>query len=73
MTLSQQLSWPHVHAPLPIKDPLARGFYAEMCWSERWNVRSSDVNTATIEPWEVSVMTLNGLSMRGIGVSNEPR
>ena len=31
------------------------------------------VNKATIEPREVSVMTLNGLSMRGIGVSNEPR
>ena len=72
-TLSQQLSWSHVHALLPIKDPLARGCYAEICRSERWDVRSSDVNRATIEPSEVSVMTLNGLSMPGIGVSNEPR
>ena len=29
--LSQQLGWSHVHALLPIKDPLARGFYAEAC------------------------------------------
>jgi len=40
VTLSQQLSWSHVHALLPIKDPLARDFYAEMCRIERWNVRT---------------------------------
>ena len=73
VTLSQQLNWSHVHALLPIRDPLARDFYAEMFRSERWDVRSSDVNKATIEPSEVSVMTLNGLSLPGIGVSNEPR
>ena len=37
-TLSQQLSGSHVHALLPIKDPVARGFYAEICRSERWDV-----------------------------------
>ena len=73
VTLSRQLSWSHLHALLPIKDPLARDFYAEMCRSERWDVRSSDMNKATIEPWKASAMTLNGLSMPGIGVSNEPR
>ena len=31
VTLSQQLSWSHFHALLPIKDPLARDFYAEVC------------------------------------------
>ena len=31
VTLSQQLSWSHFHALLPIKDPLARNFYAEVC------------------------------------------
>ena len=40
VTLSQQLSWSHVHALLPIKDPLARDFYAEMCRIERWDVRT---------------------------------
>jgi predicted nuclease of restriction endonuclease-like (RecB) superfamily len=40
VALSQQLSWSHVHALLPIKDPLARDFYAEMCRVERWDVRT---------------------------------
>ena len=62
-----------MHALLPIRDPLARDFYAEMRKSERWAERSSDMNKVTIEPSEASVMTLNGLSMPGIGVSNEPR
>ncbi len=39
-TLSQQLGWSHVLALLPIKDPLARDFYAEMCRIERWDVRT---------------------------------
>jgi hypothetical protein len=39
-TLSQQLSWSHFHTPLPISDPLARDFYAEMCHIERWDVRT---------------------------------
>lgn len=40
VTLSQQLSWSHFHALLPIKDQLARDFYAEMCRIERWDVRT---------------------------------
>ena len=72
-TLSQQLSWSHMDALLPIRDPLARDFYAEACRSERWDVRLSDMNKATIEPWKASVMTLKDLLMSGIGVSNEPR
>ena len=40
VTLSQQLSWSHFHALLPIKEPLARDFYAEMCRIERWDVRT---------------------------------
>lgn len=39
-TLSQQLSWSHFHALVPIKDPLARDFFAEMCRIERWDVRT---------------------------------
>jgi len=39
-TLSTQLSWSHFIELLPIKDPLARDFYAEMCRIERWDVRS---------------------------------
>lgn len=37
--LSTQLSWSHFIELLPIKDPLAREFYAEMCRIERWDVR----------------------------------
>jgi hypothetical protein len=40
VTLSQQLSWSHFHALLPIKDPLVRDFYAETCRIERWDVRT---------------------------------
>jgi predicted nuclease of restriction endonuclease-like (RecB) superfamily len=39
-TLSQQLSWSHVIELLPLKDPLARDFYAEMCRIERWDIRT---------------------------------
>jgi predicted nuclease of restriction endonuclease-like (RecB) superfamily len=39
-TLSTQLSWSHFLELLPIKDVLAREFYAEMCRIERWNVQS---------------------------------
>jgi len=38
--VSQVLSWSHVVELLPIKDPLARDFYAEMCRIERWDVRT---------------------------------
>ena len=40
VTLSRQLIWSHFHALLPIKDPLAREFYAEMCRIECWDVRT---------------------------------
>ena len=38
--LSTQLSWSHFMELLPIKDQLARDFYAEMCRIERWDVRT---------------------------------
>ena len=37
-TLSTQLSWSHFIELLPIKDPLARNFYAEMCQIGRAHV-----------------------------------
>ena len=39
-TLSAQLSWSHFIELLPIKDPLARDFYAEICRIEHWDVRT---------------------------------
>lgn len=40
VTLSRQLSWSHFLAILPVKDPLARDFYAQICCMERWSVRT---------------------------------
>lgn len=39
-TLSTQLSWSHFVEILPVKHPLAREFYAEICRVERWSVRT---------------------------------
>jgi len=39
-TLSTQLGWSHFIEILPIKDALAREFYAEMCRVEQWSVRT---------------------------------
>ncbi len=39
-TLSHKLSWSHFIEILPVKDDLARQFYAEMCRLERWSVRT---------------------------------
>lgn len=38
-TLSQQLGWSHFVEILPLKRPMEREFYAEMCRIERWSVR----------------------------------
>lgn len=39
-TLSKHLSWSHFVEILPLKKPLERDFYAEMCRIERWSVRT---------------------------------
>jgi len=38
--LSTQLSWSHFVEILPLKDPLNRDFYIELCRAERWNLRT---------------------------------
>ena len=40
VSLIRQLSWTHFIALIPLKEPLAREFYAEMCRVERWSVRT---------------------------------
>ena len=40
VSLMRQLSWAHISVLLPLKQPLQRGFYAEMCRIERWSVRT---------------------------------
>lgn len=39
-TLSRQLSWSHFREILPLKVPLEREYYAELCCVERWSVRT---------------------------------
>jgi predicted nuclease of restriction endonuclease-like (RecB) superfamily len=39
-TLSQQLGWSHFVEILPLKNPLARKYYAEISRIERWSVRT---------------------------------
>ncbi len=39
-TLSQQLTWSHIKEIIVIEDNLKREFYATMCASERWSVRT---------------------------------
>ncbi len=39
-TLSRQLSWSHFIEILPLKQPLERAYYAELCRIERWSVRT---------------------------------
>lgn len=38
--LATRLGWSHFVEILPMKDPLKREFYAEMCRIERWSVRT---------------------------------
>lgn len=38
VSLIRQLSWTHFLRLIPIKDPLKRDFYAEMCRIENWSV-----------------------------------
>jgi predicted nuclease of restriction endonuclease-like (RecB) superfamily len=40
VSLIRQLTWTHLTALIPLKDPLQREFYAEMCRLERWSVRA---------------------------------
>lgn len=39
-TLAQHLSWSHFIEILPLKQPLEREYYAELCRVERWSVRT---------------------------------
>jgi predicted nuclease of restriction endonuclease-like (RecB) superfamily len=38
-TLSRQLGWSHFVEIVPLREPIQREFYAEMCRVERWSVR----------------------------------
>jgi len=38
--LTRQLSWTHFRVLIPIKEPVKRNFYSELCRKERWTVRN---------------------------------
>ncbi len=40
VSLIRQLTWTHFIALIPLKHPLQREYYAEMCRVERWSVRT---------------------------------
>jgi predicted nuclease of restriction endonuclease-like (RecB) superfamily len=40
VSLIRQLSWTHFLVLLPLKEPVARDFYAKMCQIEGWSVRT---------------------------------
>jgi predicted nuclease of restriction endonuclease-like (RecB) superfamily len=40
VSLTRQLSWTHIIALIPLKQPLQREFYAEICRVERWTVKT---------------------------------
>jgi predicted nuclease of restriction endonuclease-like (RecB) superfamily len=40
VALSRELSWSHFIEILPLKQPLEREYYAELCRVERWSVRT---------------------------------
>ena len=42
VSLIRQLSWTHIIALIPLKDPLQREFYAEMCRVERSHPSAED-------------------------------
>lgn len=40
VSLIRQLSWTHLIALIPLKDPLQRDYYVQMASAERWSVRT---------------------------------
>jgi len=50
-TLSRQLSWSHFLILLPLDKPQQRDFYAELCRTEKWTVRTlrQEINSMRYE------------------------
>ncbi|MBQ2069334.1 MAG: hypothetical protein II467_00210 [Bacilli bacterium] len=67
--MSRQLSWSHILALLPIKDPLEREFYAMLCVNEGWSVRvlRETFLNITITFWNI-LMTFQFLIITASGI-----
>ncbi len=68
--LSRELGWSHFVELIPLKKPLQRDFYAEMCRLERWSVRALrqkiggmlyERTARSKKPDEVAALELKGL------------
>jgi predicted nuclease of restriction endonuclease-like (RecB) superfamily len=55
-TMWRQLSWSHFKVLIPLKNELARDFYAQMCCIEDWNVRTlqAKINSMLFERTAIS-------------------
>jgi hypothetical protein len=69
VTLSQQLGWSHFLAILPIKDPLARDFYAEMCRIERRDIRTFRDNIGSML-FQCTALSKNTKAAISSGIAN---
>jgi len=58
VTLTRHLSWSHLVALIPLKQPLQREFYAELCRIEKWSVRTlrEKINSMLYERTAISKM-----------------
>jgi predicted nuclease of restriction endonuclease-like (RecB) superfamily len=55
-TLWRQLTWSHFKLLIPLKDPIKREFYTQMCSLENWNVRTlqNKINSMLFERTAIS-------------------
>jgi hypothetical protein len=53
--LATQLSWSHFIEILPLKQPLKREYYAELCRVERWSVRTEQVDLMDLSASNIRV------------------
>ena len=54
-TLSTQLTWSHFIEILPLRQPLEREYYAELCRVERWSVRTLRERIASQLYWRTAI------------------
>lgn len=55
--LAIKVRWPHFKEILVLEDPMAREFYAELCWQHNWRHESRLVEEITHKMWERSALS----------------
>ncbi len=63
VSLIRQLSWTHIIALIPIKDPIKRDFYTQICQLEKWSVRQlrERINSMLFERTAISRKSENSI------------